>query len=298
MRKKILMFAAVVAVLSAGCSRQHGLGKVVEIEKSDSLPKSVKEAVRAIADNDSDRFAAIVSYPLSRPYPLKDIADDKEMRAYYSEMIDDSLKQIITGSGPEKWSADGWRGWTIDEGRYLWIDDKIYEVNYLSAKEKQKLQSLIAEEIASLPTDLRDGWWPESCHISTNRKTIYRLDRENTTGKIGKISSKERKRKRGRKEKVDSYGYDSIEQMRYRLSIYDTLTDLRGAPTKILLGRLEREGTAGTQVYYFDNQNGLKAIFERDLPDSEFQRISITDTLRGETVDTLTTTYWRDLINK
>lgn len=299
MRKRIIIIAAVLAALGASCSRHQRISKVSEIESSESLPKPVKEAVRAIADNDSDSFAAIVSYPLSRPYPLKDISDEEEMKSYYSEMVDDSLKQIIMESGPEKWVDDGWRGWTVDDGQYIRIDDKVYEVNYLSTKEKKNLQRLIAEEIASLPPELREGWSPESCHISTSRKTVYRIDRK--TGRkpaISSSASKNGKRNRRHNRNQATYENDSLDLTGYRLSIYDTLTDLRGAPTRILLGRLEKEGTAGTMIYYFNNQNGVKAVFERDLPDSEFQRISISDSVGGEIVDTLTTTYWRDVIRE
>ncbi|MDE7380712.1 MAG: hypothetical protein K2N03_01115, partial [Muribaculaceae bacterium] len=49
---------------------------------SDSVPKSVKEFVTAVLEEDSVRFSAIVSYPLQRPYPLGTIETPEKMQSY------------------------------------------------------------------------------------------------------------------------------------------------------------------------------------------------------------------------
>ena len=123
---------------------------VEKVEKSDSLPTEVKLLVRAIADDDSVGFANMVSYPLQRPYPLRDIDGADQMKSYYKELVDDSLRNVITQAEPKRWSKYGWRGWTLDDGRYIWVDEGVYDVQYLSQKEIKMIDSLIREEILSI----------------------------------------------------------------------------------------------------------------------------------------------------
>lgn len=135
--------ALISGTLLVGCRHtQAGRTAVEAVEQSDSLPVAVKKLVRAIADNDSDGFAHMVSYPLQRPYPLRDIENADQMKAYYKNMVDDSLRNAVTHAGPDRWSEYGWRGWSLDDGRYIWVDDQVYDVQYLSYKEKNPLIAL------------------------------------------------------------------------------------------------------------------------------------------------------------
>ena len=82
--------------------------------ENDSIPATVKQLVRSVADGDSIQFARLVSYPLKRPYPLHDIENADQMAHYYREMVDDSLRNAILESSPEDWGEYGWRGWSVN----------------------------------------------------------------------------------------------------------------------------------------------------------------------------------------
>ena len=116
----------------SACDRSKSVSAATSgIEQSDSIPEEVKKLVSIVAKDDSAAFSTIVSYPLSRPYPLKDIETSEQMKQYYSVLVDDSLKSVIVTSRPEDWEKYGWRGWGLKGGAYVWLDTEIYDVSYL-----------------------------------------------------------------------------------------------------------------------------------------------------------------------
>lgn len=259
------------AVPLAGCGRDSkGEARdkaVVAVEACDSIPSPVKKLVRAVADNDSDGFAALVSYPLQRPYPLRDIRDADEMKKYYRELVDDSLRKVITTSGPEKWSEYGWRGWTLDDGRYIWVDDDVYDVQYISQKELKAIDSLSRREVETMAPSLRQGWLPTLCLRDDTHGTVYRID------------------KRTRHDRGQGGHH-------YRLAVYGPGSDLREIPAQLLEGLMENEGTAGTVIYRFHDSSGAETIIEPDAPDTPSP---ILVTPSDSTIE-LTRAYWHELV--
>ena len=45
------------------------------------------------------------------------------MVAYYPTLIDDTLKKTIEEAPDSTWQEQGWRGWTLYDGSYIWIDN-------------------------------------------------------------------------------------------------------------------------------------------------------------------------------
>lgn len=217
------------ACLLTGCSRQGSERDITAIGQNDSLPDIVKSVVRAVAEDDSTGFASLVSYPLHRPYPLRDISDAAEMSRYYHTLVDDSLRRVITGSRPEEWSEYGWRGWSVDNGSYLWLDSLIYDIPYLSRRETAELAKARALDLESLPADLRADWIPVAA-LRADNGTLLRIDSRQSA--------------------------DAAPAM--RLLVYNKGTDPRGKPSRIIPGSAEPDGSMGNPVYVFnDTDNSI-----------------------------------------
>lgn len=239
------------------------------IETCDSLPKAVKDLVRAVADGDSMKFASLVSYPLQRPYPLRDIQNDSDMMTYYRRLVDDSLKSEIIGSGPEFWQNYGWRGMALKDGQFLWVDDFVYDVPYLSKQEIADRDSLIADEMNSLDASLR-GWRPETCLRSEEDGSVFRID--------------SRKDKRG--------------ILLYRMAIYASGADLHAKPQQVMTGHKQVEGTAGTVTYNFIGRDGGQVIYAADVPDGSQPQVIYLAPDSTETAVPVARAYWRDLLGR
>ncbi|MDE6683397.1 MAG: hypothetical protein K2J87_08230 [Muribaculaceae bacterium] len=177
---------------------------------NDSLPVDVTDIVKAVANNDSVSFSSHVNYPLERPYPLKDIQNEKEMKAYYPVLMDDSLRNVLAKSSSSEWSEAGWRGWTVKDGQYLWIDGDVYAVNYISSREKTMKDSLVRREKASLPANIRAGWTPEWVMEDIAEGTVYRIDSDSIS--------------------IASAQSDRVADGTYRLAVYQRGGYLRRHP--------------------------------------------------------------------
>lgn len=266
----IVIFTLSALSLTA-CSNGKGSGvSLSEIENSDSIPMQVKQLIKAVAEDDTASFARLVSYPLSRPYPLHDLQSPQELENYYSEMVDDSLKTALTTSKVADWEEFGWRGWSFKNGEYLWLDENLYDLPYVSGREHQMLDSLVKVEMASLHPSLREGWLPTGAMRSIDGKTIGRIDSQKT----------------------------SDGDPLFRLSLYRNGADLTGVPTDIFTGHRLVEGTAQTYIYHFTDPSGRNVIFEPEVPDGSVPQLEISsakgvhDTLSMERI------YWLDHLNR
>lgn len=218
-----------------GCTRPKA-----EVDHND-LPEDVKEVAMAIMVDSPSAFASAVSYPLSRPYPLHDITDSVQMVSYYHTLVDDSLKQIVKETPDTMWQSLGWRGWTLDDGSYLWIDSgKVYQMNYLSKRENELLDSLRSEELETLDPHLRIGWIPVLCIFDSINGEIFRIDSDET-----------------------------VSPAQYRLAGYGKDADLSGAPSMLLYGNLDYEGSMDVRYYHFEDSIGNTADYSPDIISDE-----------------------------
>lgn len=266
-----IFLAVISGIPMAGCGKSASSSEsmVEEVENSDTLPVGVKLLVRAVADNDSIGFARLVSYPLQRPYPLHDIDGADQMKSYYKEMVDDSLRNVIVSAEPGRWKEYGWRGWSLDDGRYIWVDDGVYDVQYLSQKEIKMLDSLTNEEVLSIEPSIREGWIPVLCLRDDGNGNIYRVDSR----------SKERHHRHGGKH--------------YRMAVYGPKNDLRGLPEQLLDGEMENEGSASTVIYRFIVRPGEELVIEPESPETG-NPVMIG---HNDSIVPLRRAYWHELVN-
>lgn len=273
MRSYILYFALTIAALPAvlSCSRDRhsGTPSAVEAVVADSLlPQSVKTLVSAINDSDSVAFASLVSYPLLRPYPLHDIPDARAMSDYYHILVDDSLRNIVTGAAPERWQRFGWRGWSLDDGRYIWLDDSVYSVEYLSGVEQRLLAQLRDNEIESLDPSLRGNWTPVACLRAVGSPAVYRIDMSR----------------------------DKNDRPIYRLAGWASHDDMNKAPEMIMTGYVDVEGSAAMTSYSFSAPDGSTAFYQADVADGSAPAILFSSPVTGESEIAVEPAYWLDIL--
>lgn len=259
----IFLSAVVLYPVFISCRKEYNTDPV-------QLPDEVRPVAMAIMEDSPDSFAAVVTYPLERPYPLRNIMNSSEMALYYSIMIDDSLKNMVKSSTDTIWNHQGWRGWTLADGSYMWIDNgKIYAFNYISGKESQMLDSLREMEISTLDPSLRQGWIPVLCVVDTIEGDIFRIDSDNLT-----------------------------DTPVYRLARYCAGDDLAGKPFMILYGSLDTEGTMGNRFYHFKDSTGNNAEYSPDMAEEDsvtaFEMNHSGHPKRYHVVPT----YWLDHVNK
>ena len=88
----------------------------------DSLSKVfIEDFTQAVRQNNSSAIAKMIAYPLSQPYPLQDIANEKEFIKHYNRIFPKSLLQRLDTSTMDDWSQVGWRGIMFCNG-HIWID--------------------------------------------------------------------------------------------------------------------------------------------------------------------------------
>lgn len=260
--------------MAGGCGRHTAsapaASSVESVLACDSLPKAVKQVVKAVAANDSSALSRLIEYPLERPYPLHNIADAKAFMAYYPTLVDDSLRRVITGSGPSAWEEFGWRGWSLSDGQYLWLDTRIYSVTYLSRREQQLTDSLSRLEIASLAPSLRGAWKPVTCLKAREGDAVYRID----------------------------LAADPHKGPAYRLAKFDSPAAMRSQPAKVLSGYIETEGSAMLVTYHFRGKDGETVEYSPDPVENSSPSLLVTGP-DGSTVEIeVIPAYWLDLLPK
>ena len=88
----------------------------------DSLSKVfIEDFTQAVRQNNRSAIAKMITYPLSQPYPLQDIANEKEFIKHYNRIFPKSLLQRLDTSTMDDWSQVGWRGIMFCNG-HIWID--------------------------------------------------------------------------------------------------------------------------------------------------------------------------------
>lgn len=252
-------FIALAAVAFCACGRSD--------KTPSSLPPEVKNVVKAAKDKSPQEFAAVCEYPVERPYPLRDVADSIQMVEYYDVLVDDSLRNVVASSKPSDWDKLGWRGYTLLDGSYLWIDGRVYSIPYVSKAEKQLITSLSEEEMKSLPPQMRQGWHPAGCLMDTVGGTIFRIDANSRP--------------------------DAPSDSAFRLSVYPLGADLSAMPGDAFAGFMRVEGSAGVRTYYFRDAAGNSMEYSPD--DTGGDSMIVFKPSDGSPMSyKVLKTYWRD----
>lgn len=297
---KPLSIIASIAIISSavltGCSNKKRDMTYMQAAKDaavssaqaahDEAPEELTTLGEQIAAGNAKAFAKACSYPIERPYPLRNIADTASMESYFPVMIDDSIKQVIKSADSSRWHNTGWRGWTLDNGEYLWWDGDLYAVNYVSAAEKALLKRLADEEMESLAPELRKGWRPYFCLIGVDNGSIYRIDKSSadsvSSGSVSDIAT----------EASDAY---TDADCTYRLLVYTKNSDLHTTPADSMCGTMNVEGSAGSRRLYFKNRRGHRAEFAMDISDDSSPAIVIVN--RSDSAShPVEHVYWRDYL--
>ena len=260
-----------VMFLAWACSDcTHSRAREVAVNaQGDTIPDEVRQVVHAVEAGDTAEFAGRVSYPLARPYPLHDIENAEQMKEYYSTLVDDSLRHVIASDAKE-WGRYGWRGWSVRDGKFLWIDSLIYDIPYVSSRERVNLDSLRHKDILTLKPDLRDGWQPVAAYSGDN-------------GEIVRIDARD--------------GMQPTDHDALRMLLYAKGMQLTGEPTRTALGSLDLEGTALNPSYRFTDKEGEIWTLETEPTDSSRPMIYYTAPDGSVSEMPITSVYWLDIVH-
>lgn len=227
--------------------------------------KELDALAKAMADGNAQAFAEMCSYPIQRPYPLRDIDDSAAMIDYFPVMVDDSLQAAMKDVKTADWEDYGWRGWSLKDSNPVWYDEGVQFIDYVSKAERGLRAMLAREEIETLAPGLRKGWTPVMTLVQTEPETkgtwIFRIDRKGNV---------------------------------YRLAGYAPASSLRQMPEILLDGALIEEGSAMSRDYVFSGNKGEKVEY---TPDSEADDcISVTIPPKAEVIYHVRPAYWRDYV--
>lgn len=264
---------AVVKILFVGFLSL--LSSIPQVQADDNLPVLHFQKIHdAIVNGDAGLFASLVKYPILRDYPLRNIEDSAQMVAYFTVLIDDSLRNAYKDVKPEDWEGGGWLGYT--DGNF-WDDGTgIYSIDYYSQTELGMKSELVNEEIASLHPSLQRGdIEPIACLYDSTTHAIIRVDR--------------------------MIGNDDAED-EYRVCIYKDAGRLGERPDLILNANCDAEGTAGIRWFecYQERKGNRRHVMDftidyTDSPDGCEANILVGKD-KGERL--LYRTYWLDLYQK
>jgi hypothetical protein len=171
MKKKlyVIVFLLVVSVCQA------------EVPKT--IVKRYRLIISFIKENKVKELANLVSYPLKRQNPIKDIANAKEFFSYYASLIDNDFKRKLTLYADsdifEHNFQYGLVGGPFNGDIWLNEDGKITAINYSSHNEK-KLLKLLTKKIQSqiYPTV---NSWDKNILVCKSKNLLIRID-ETTKG--------------------------------------------------------------------------------------------------------------------
>jgi len=143
---------------------------------SHEYQKVVQDFIQFVKTDNNFKIANLVTYPFEREYPIPEIKNKDEFVKRYSEIFEDSLKQIIIKSDPvNDWKEMGWRGLMLNQGDiWLDLDGRLISINYQSKFEKSLRNKLIEEEKEKLYTSLKN--YKKPIYILETSKYRIRID--------------------------------------------------------------------------------------------------------------------------
>lgn len=204
--------------------------------------------LEAIANGDKQTFAKMVSYPLSRPYPLPDIETEGQMVRYFDTLFDKRFRQLIAKLDSNSWDNVGWRGCMILDGE-IWDTDPVICINYSSPLEQCYAEYLRKKDMSRLHPSLRGNWEPYCC---------YHLDGAGFPSFEYSFA------------RVDvSTDHNSETEPSFRVAIFKKGTKASDAPTIVLLGERTIEGSMHLETLYFKSDRYTVVIVPEDVVDGK-----------------------------
>lgn len=144
-----------------------------------SIIKRYRLICKLIKADKAEELSHLVTYPLKRQNPLKNITNAKEFVAYFPILFDDAFKKKLTQfADSDVFDHNGEYG--LVGGPFdgdIWLNEKgaIQAINYSSKREadlKSKLTAAIKAQI--YPTV---NQWDENIMVLQSPKLLIRLDR-------------------------------------------------------------------------------------------------------------------------
>lgn len=132
--------------------------KTVSAQLNKKYESVVLEFVNNIKNQNKEKLATKIKFPLRREYPIPSIKSKQEFLKRYKEVFDDDLiKKIIASKIPTDWSDVGWRGIMLLNGA-LWLnyDGTLITINHQSEFENNEKIRLIALEKQTLHSSIKD----------------------------------------------------------------------------------------------------------------------------------------------
>ena len=138
--------------------------------------KVISNFIECIQSQNKEKLSRMISFPLNREYPLRQIKNKQDFFNRYRDIFDAGLIRMIVTSKPAKdWSARGKSGLMLLDGQ-VWLDleGKLLAVNYQSKYEKNEIEELIEAEKRLLHESIKDFRRPV-CQLETSSYKI-RID--------------------------------------------------------------------------------------------------------------------------
>ena len=227
------------------------------MEASDELEVAEKDSILRMTSlfkaKNIDAISEKISYPLEREYPIPSIKDKAEFKQRFQEVFDAFLVAKITNSKIEDWSEVGWRGIMLDNGE-VWMgnsDGTITSVNYQSEFEKQRKESLIAENKEKIHPSLK-----------TFRLPTYKIKTKNYLIRI-----------------------DELENEKYRYASWKVSDNESSKPEIVIQnGTIEFSGSGGNHVITFVNGKYTYKVYRIILGEGDSPEIRLTVEKDGKTI--------------
>lgn len=138
--------------------------------------ENISKLMLAIINGDADALAEVMSFPIYRRYPAKDIENAQELKKLFNILFDDSIKNVLKYATINDWDMVGWRGYMLYNGVYLWATEigTLHYINYESSKYKTYIKQLKKEERQKL--DESDLWVTIDCLVAIDSTVFLRLE--------------------------------------------------------------------------------------------------------------------------
>lgn len=227
------------------------------MEASDELEVAEKDSILRMISffkaKNIDAISAKISYPLEREYPIPSIKNKAEFKQRFAEVFDNILIAKIAHSKIEDWSEVGWRGIMLDNGE-VWMgnsDGTITGVNYQSEFEKQRKESLIAEDKEKIHPSLK-----------TFKLPTYKIKTENFLIRI-----------------------DELANEKYRYASWKISDNESSKPELVLQnGTIEFGGSGGNHVITFVNGKYTYKVYRIILGEGDSPEIRLIVEKEGKTI--------------
>jgi len=204
--------------------------------------------LEAIANGDKKMFAKMVSYPLSRPYPLPDIATEGQMVHYFDTLFDKQFRQKIAKLDSNSWSNVGWRGSMILDGE-IWDTDPVICINYSSPLEQSYAEYLRKKDMSRLHPLLRGNWKPYRCYC------FDESDYPSLKYSVARVDV--------------STDHNPETEPSFRVAIFKKGTKASDAPAIVLFGERTIEGSMHLETLCFKSDKYTVIIVPEDVIDGK-----------------------------